>query len=266
VNQFGTTRQDVGGSDKDLPRRRKWYDTVPFRPCRPPVPPWLLDWPLEVRDRESLQFLSPGTNCVSPGQVLGDPSSPAPVPVGPLAVPGDTLPTVNSAQRSWGGRVRQAGDLRTILYSPVYVGPARVTHLTFAASYVNPGLFTTGFMWGAVPGAGASQFKQLRSSVPVPQGTSFIDIGNFSDNENPHDDMIGFIDVGGQSMTQVPLNVDLPYNSFSLYCIFDTTNPNAGAVDFVLTFEPRVVTVGGNASSRGPNQFNAQTYLGGFGG
>jgi len=47
MNPFGTTRQSVGGQNQYEPRARTRSGIVPFRPCRPPTPPWIIDWPVE---------------------------------------------------------------------------------------------------------------------------------------------------------------------------------------------------------------------------
>jgi hypothetical protein len=91
MNPYGTTRQDVGGRNyANEPKRIRWYGTVPFRPCRPPTPDWIKDWPIEqetkvapyllmyaaCRDAELLQ--DPRTGLLPPGFVLNQQGQPIP--------------------------------------------------------------------------------------------------------------------------------------------------------------------------------------------
>lgn len=112
MNPYGTTRQSVGGQNHYEPTvGRKWYDVIPFRPCRPPTPDWIVDWPLEqlsrvapyllmfaaCRDAALLQDPRQG---LAPGLVL--PQQPQ-QPETPSA--GDTnLPILSMTQRwiTWG--------------------------------------------------------------------------------------------------------------------------------------------------------------------
>lgn len=270
MNPYGTTRQAVGGNNYRYEIGRKhWWDTVPFRPCRPPTPPWIIDWPVEVGDPEKIALFQNATHC-GPGNdlgiVFGDATSGLVLPPGPLSVTGQGAVTQNDpARRTWVGRIRQAGTgLRSIAYSPIYTGPAFVRWLNFGFQPAAPTGDTDSYYFGAVAGGGTSQFKVASASLPIPAGITFFDNTIFSDNEAPRTGLTHLNELEGSSgPSRIELNTYIPWSTFSLWAMANSIGVNAIALSWEIVFQP--ANVGPTQSSQtsvGGNQFNMLQYLG----
>lgn len=271
MNPYGTTRQQTGGNSKDMPPRAKWYDTVPFRPCRPPVPFWLLDWPLETRGGvDVLNVMQPGRSCGPNGFAYGDPGAPTLFPPGPLTAPGQSNQSApDSGQRTWAGRIRQAGaGLRAIQFSSVYTGPAIITEMHFQTFY---GAITPqgdAFQYGIVPGGGTSVFKVPRAQAPIPPGgIPMLDVTWISDGESIAGGA-GLMNLpemnnGGSGPVYTRPMMKVPWNAWSAWVLWDSAGVNAGGIEWFMSFQPATVEEGKSVLALGANQFQSNTYLGG---
>jgi hypothetical protein len=261
MNPFGTTRQNVAGDGAPLPKRKQWW--VPFGPCH--IPPQMVAWPLDAI--QNLGLVAMFEQCKD--GLFGDARTNLVVPPGPLLVPGDSSVVANNpGKRTWAGTIRASGSgLRTLLFSSVYSGPARATWLEFSHGTNFSGAQVGGVAFGAIPGGSANIIKQPRASVPFPSGAvSFYDLSVFSDNEQPPVGDVWYPEAMEQQSTPVNIEIDIeiPWNTFSLFILMDTAAPQADVVSWAISFAPAKSAGGQIASSQsGPNQFNQLTYLGG---
>lgn len=262
---FGVTRQRIGGDYSIIPGSStkkapyKWF--VPFQGCK--LPPFIVPWPAPITEPNAATILDMFGPCRE--NVLGDPAPGIIMPnPGPLSAPGQIFAALDSGRRTFVGRIRQAGsDLRTILYSPMYTGPAFITQMLWGGTLQNSGGRTDSWLAGVIPGSGTSVFKVPAATAGIPPG-SFLDASGFSDNESPVPGLTTLFEVQGAA-NNIQLSTLVPWPTFSIWVLFQTISAGASAIDFQISFAPAVVTAGGVQSAQGQNQFNARTYLGGPG-
>lgn len=263
---FGQTRMDRGGDLSSLPGGlARWL--VPFTPCRPP---WMVKWPVTDVSQGGAAPLSLFTcdmnRLQDPVAGLTDLTRPGVVQANQDA----TVVSTDAGRRSWGGRIRTAGvGLRTIAFSPLYRGPARITEIAYNAVVNLSGANTGGYMFGVVPNKPANIVKQPRTSTPLPAGSiTVFDPTTITDNEGPVDPLNTLYQPeGGANNNNGPLhafvNMLVPWSAFSIWALQDTASASADGLDWTITFEPSEVTVGGGSVSRGANQYQQNWYLGG---
>lgn len=268
MNTFGTTRQDVGGSSKDRPPRRRMWTLVPFGPCH--IPRQMVEFPvlrlaptLEMFDRcldgrgDGYQNPNPG---ITPGLMLVDPAG-IPVTTG---TNGPAAP--NASQRIWNGRIRQGGtDATTLIFSALYDGPAVITNIIFGSSQTSSGILLSSMQFGMAPSVGTPQFKQPSATVALP-GIPFFDVSTFTDNEDTPPGMAASTDAGNPANAtapvSIPCRIDVPWSQFALWAILRTVTPTATSLTWDITFETPMGGAVQGSQARGINQFNLGTYLG----
>lgn len=245
MNPFGTTRQDVGGENyRYEPRRPKWYDVVPFRPCHPPIPLWIIDWPLETA-REQASLIRGFVPCAGPdGTLLGLPSGTA-IPPGPLeANPTVPIAGVNAGPvRVWYGRTRGAGtDTRCLAASPLYSGPAIISWAIGQSGFAAGGgaVLRDTYGIGVSPVQVASVVNQPKTAASVnPPGFTIYDASVASDQINEQlpqspANAQDFRAAGGNQMNLLPTSALVTYPQFCVWLMMECHSVNASSIEVIV--------------------------------